>query len=322
MQIKWKEQQSTILGLGVILLVLGVFSYIIWITGKDSMDKIVEEEPPIEEYSSVSNESAGGEEELPEYPITKVDTTGWEYRETQLADVGLRYKVFNKDIDNRSGDLLSLEPHFDLESFGIQGLMIGAESNIRLGKGYDKISINDCVNCGGGPYDPAPGRMNIDIVENSELNLNDISDILLNQTCSYSIVKTDDINPYAMNEKCTTDEEFVAYNPSLKLRESKKIGDIVNLRVSGKEILQYKNPFITTDKISQLIQYPIAIGVQDLSENNIEDPEIVFDDQLVFVIDLGNDKFAVITQSAYPEDRVKTNSLMHTILSTIEVMNL
>ena len=326
MQIKWKEQQSTIVGFGVILLVLGVFSYVIWTTGKASRDEMVIEEVPLGESPEVANKTSSEETKLPEYPITKVDTTGWEFRETTLGNVGIRYKVMNKDLDNRSGDSnLFLDPHFDLKEYGINKLIISADNN-RAGKGYDEISINDCVNCGGGPYDPAPGRMRIDIVENSELNLSDIKNILLNQTCNYIIVPNEGMSPYTLNEKCSTDQQFISYNYSSKGRESQKIGDIINLRASGKEIIEYKNPFVTSDLASVLIKYPIAMGAQDLSTNNIEDPEIVFNDQIVFIVDLGDRVFALITyqlandESDNMEVEQKINNIMHTILSTIEVI--
>jgi hypothetical protein len=316
----WQKDKLTIIGFGIIFVILGVFGYFLWDMNREPMAEVVTEEstPP---ETIVPETPASEEQELPEYPITKLDTTGWEYRETKLGDVGIRYKVMNQNLDNRVGDDKFLDPHFDLKEFEINGLMWGADNKVRFGKGYDMIQVFKCINCGGGPYEPAPGRINIDIVETSNLNLRDIENILLNQTCSYSIVKTDDMNPYTLNEKCTTGEQLVAYNSSSQIRESKKIGDIINLRVSEKEISQYKNPFISTDKASQLITYTIAIGAQDFSENNIDDPEIFFDNQLVFIVDLGNDKFAIITQSDFPEnEEMKATRIMHTILSTIEVL--
>ena len=316
----WQKDKLTIIGFGIIFVILGVFGYILWDMNREPMAEVSMTEPA-PTLSPVIPKPVE-KKDLPDYSITKVDTTRWEYRETKLGDVGIRYKVMNKDLDNRSKDLMDLDPHFDLGN-DIGGLMFGADNKARLGKGYDEIIVNDCINCGGGPYDPARGRINVDIVETSELNLSDIENILLNQTCSYTIVPTEGIGmtPYTLDEKCSTDEKFIAYNSSSKGRESQKIVDIINLRVSGKEILQYKNPFISTDKASQLIKYPIAIGSQDYSENNMDDPEIKFDNQLVFVIDLGNDKFAIITQSAYPEnEEMKATNIMYTILSTIEVL--
>jgi hypothetical protein len=315
----WQKDKLTIIGFGIIFVILGVFGYLLWDMNREPIAEVSVTDPA-PTLSPVIPKPVE-KKDLPEYPITKVDTTGWEYRETKLGDVGIRYKVMNKDLDNRSGDSSFLDPHFDLGKYDIGGLMFGVDNKERLGKGYDKISINDCINCGGGPYDPARGRINIDIVETSELNLSDIENILLNQTCNYTIIPTEGMTPYTLDEKCSTDEKFIAYNSSSKGRESQKIVDIINLRVSGKEILQYKNPFISTDKASQLIKYPIAIGSQDYSENNMDDPEIEFDNQLVFVIDLGNDKFAIITQSAYPEnEEMKATNIMYTILSTIEVL--
>ena len=321
MKINWQENKLTIIGFGIIFVILGIFGYLLWDMNKEPMAEVIVTEPiPAPVETEPSEVGVVEEEELPDYPITKVDTTGWEYRETKLGDVGIRYKVMNKDLDNRSKDLMDLDPHFDLGN-DIGGLMFGADNKARIGKGYDEIIVNDCINCGGGPYDPARGRINIDIVETPELNLSDIENILLNQTCNYTIIPTEGMTPYTLDEKCSTNEKFIAYNSSLKGRESQKIVDIINLRVSGKEIVQYKNPFISIDKASQLIKYPIAIGSQDYSENNMDDPEIEFDNQLVFVIDLGNEKFAIITQSAYPEnEEMKATNIMYTILSTIEVL--
>lgn len=62
MQIKWKEQQSTILGFGLILLVLGIFSYVIWTTGKDSMNEMVIEETPIGEAPETEVSTPIGDE--------------------------------------------------------------------------------------------------------------------------------------------------------------------------------------------------------------------------------------------------------------------
>jgi hypothetical protein len=323
----WQKDKLTIIGFGIIFVILAAFGYLLWDMNKEPMAEVVTESTPPE--TIVPETPASEEQELPEYPITKVDTTGWEYRETKLGDVGIRYKVMKKDLDNRVGDDKFLDPHFDLEEFGIKGLIIAADNKDRLGKGYDIIDITNCVNCGSGPADPAPGRINIDIVENPELNLSDIKNLLLSETCNYKVIE-DPMEylmfPYVIDEKCSTDEQFISYSFSSKARESQKIGDILNLRVSGKEISQYKNPFITTDKASQLIKYPIAISALNISE-------IEFDDQILFIMDLGNNKFAIITQSnarfqyapgAYEEDdstyNERANNLMHTILSTIEVL--
>ncbi|MEY3470932.1 MAG: hypothetical protein RLZZ223_282 [Candidatus Parcubacteria bacterium] len=322
----WQKDKLTIIGFGIIFVILAVFGYLLWDMNREPMAEVVTESTPPE--TIVPETPASEEQELPDYPITKVDTTGWEYRETKLGDVGIRYKVMNQNLDNRVGDDKFLDPHFDLEEFGIKGLIIAADNKDRLGKGYDIIDITNCVNCGGEPYEPAPGRIDIDIVENPELNLSDIKNLLLSETCSYTIVEDplNEMSPYTLDEKCSADEQFISYSFSSKAREFQKIGDILNLRVSGKEISQYKNPFINTDKASQLIKYPIAISALNISEIN-------FDDQILFIMDLGNDKFAIITQSnarfqyapgAYKEDDSKynerANNLMHTILSTIEVL--
>jgi hypothetical protein len=329
----WQKDKLTIIGFGIIFVILAVFGYLLWDINREPMAEVVTETTPPE--TIVPETPASEEQELPEYPITKLDTTGWEYRETKLGDVGIRYKVMKKDLDNRVGDDKFLDTHFDLEEFGVKGLIIGADNNSRLGKGYDSMTIVNCVNCGQFPYIAEPGQINVNIIESS--NSNDIENIFLNQTCDYTVINTKadgGMYPFDVNKKCSTDEKFTSYNLESNKRELRQIGDIASLRFKKSSVTKYKNPFIRLDKVSQLIKYQVATGNLDgYTGDNIDNSTLQLNDQLLFIIDLGNSKFAIITQSnadfkyapgAYKEDDAtyneRANNLMHTILSTIEVL--
>ena len=325
----WQKDKLTIIGFGIIFVILGVFGYLLWDMNREPMAEVVMEPTPITtkiEPKVDSPPMIPAKEELPEYPITKVDTKGWEYRETKLGDVGIRYKVMNQNLDNRVGDDKFLDPHFKLNKYDLNGLMIGPDNQKRLGKGYDSVTIVNCVNCGKFPYTAEPGQINVNIIESSNSNLSDIENIFLNQTCDYTVTKADGgMNPFDVNKKCSTDEKFTSYNLESNKRELRQIGDIASLRFNKSSLTKYKNPFISLDKVSQLIKYQVATGDLDgYTGDNIDNSTLQLNDQLLFIIDLGNSKFAIITQSNAREDNKtqesKANNLMHTILSTIEIL--
>lgn len=223
----WQKDKLTIIGFGIIFVILGIFGYLLWDMNKEPIAEVSVTEPtpaPVEVEPKVMDPEPVEEKELPDYPITKVDTTGWEYRETKLGDVGIKYKVMNKDLDNRSGDslLFPLAPHFDLGQYDLNGLMIGSDNIKRLGKGYDSMTIVNCVNCGSFPYQAEPGQINVNIIESTNSNLRDIENIFLNQTCDY-VVKNQSpdggMTPFDVNKKCSTDEKFTSYNLEANKRE-------------------------------------------------------------------------------------------------------
>jgi hypothetical protein len=330
MKMNWEQNKLTIIGFGIIFVILGIFGYLFWDMNREPMAEVIVSETTIAPVETESSEvGVVEEEELPDYPITKVDTAGWEYRETKLGDVGVRYKVMNKDLDNRSGDSLFLDPHFDLGKYDLNGLMLGLDNIKRLGKGYDSMTIVNCVNCGKFPYTAEPGQINVNIIESTNSNLRDIENIFLNQTCDYTVTKADGgMNPFNVNKKCSTDEKFTSYNLESNNRELLQIGDIAALRFNKSSVTKYNNPFISADEVSTLIQYQVATGNLDgYTGDNIDNSTLQLNDQLLFIIDLGNSKFAIITQSNakfWWEDNKtqesKANNLMHTILSTIEVL--
>ncbi|MEX0598314.1 MAG: hypothetical protein WD512_17635, partial [Candidatus Paceibacterota bacterium] len=260
-------------------------------------------------------------EELPEYPITKVDTTGWEYRETKLADVGIRYKVPSSVnlgllINDKNYDKFSLTKYSLPDLYGT-----GIENQERLGKGYDGFNVVACLACDAVPV----SNVSIDIVETSDLNLKDIENLVITETCEYKIreLGEDEINyvRYIAEPQCKKEQRLKGYNWSSQTRTLQSLNEIIRLRVSGENITQYKNSFVSnSNSVSNLVQYPVvaAYGV------NEETKTLKLDNQLLFIIDLGNDKFAIITNTlqltyAYSVQQ-KINNLMHTILSTIEVL--
>lgn len=329
MQIKWKEQQSTIVGFGVILLVLGVFSYVIWNTGKASMDEMVIEEIPLGESPEVSNTTSSEETKLPDYPITKVDTTGWRNQEFALNNVGIRYKSPDFDTSLRSYGLPEKYSLFQWD--GVDKLDL--KSNYGFSIDY-LISINPFgLNTGGGAYWAHP--IEISIIESKDLSLENIFNVFANEQCEYEIVERefDDYGSlYSAEPKCKTKETIMGSvlktqsdGTFVRERENKRLDEVTSLCVSGEKIEQFNNPFIFQDgmnNVSNLIKCNSILGVDN-------DRKLQIRDRVLFVLALEDNQFAIINyqDTGIPgangiekDNSQKANNLMHTILSTVEVL--
>jgi hypothetical protein len=315
----WQKDKLTIIGFGIIFVILAVFGYLLWDMNREPMAEVIPE--TISTETIISETPASKEQELTEYPITKVDTTGWEYRETKLGDVGVRYKV---PSSVNLGLLIDDTNYakFSLTKYSLPDLYAtGIENQERLGKGYDGFNVVPCLACEAAPV----SNVSIDIVETSDLNLKDIENLVLTETCEYKIreLGEDEINyvRYIAEPQCKEEQKLKGYNWASQTRTLQSLNEIIRLRVSGENVTQYKNSFVSnSNSVSNLVQYPV-VAVYGVNE---ETKTLKLDNQLLFIIDLGNDKFAIITnklQLNYETSiQQKINNLMHTILSTIEVL--
>ena len=318
----WQKDKLTIIGFGIIFVILGVFGYLLWEIGNIKTPEIIDT-PVVATPPIIEKEPEIVKEELPEYPITKVDIKGWINREIKVGNVGLKYKVpsaIDSEIDE-------LNP---LKQYGLPELnLVGADKNYLIG-GSDFISIVPCLGCDA----PSYATIGINIIKTKELSLKDIENVFATQTCEFDIVKLEEVDyfmniKYAAEPKCKTKETAEAYSYSSNNRENQRLDEFIKLRVEGEKISQYKNPFsLEQDNVSKLLQYPVisVFGVKD-SGIEVEDPNtktLNVDDQILYVIDLANNNFAIIIYDVrgFPEtvDSQKANNLMHTILSTIEVL--
>lgn len=318
----WQKYKLTIIGFGIIFVILGVFGYLLWDMNKEPMAEVSVTEPTPAPVESESSEVEVLEKEtLPDYPITKVDTTGWEYRETKLGDVGVRYNV----PSSVNLGLLINDTNYDkfsLIKYGLSDFFItGIDNQERLGKGYDSFNIAPCLACEVAPV----SNVSVNIVETSEVTLNNMENLFVNETCEYKVreLGEDEINyvKYVAEPQCIKSQKLKGYSWDAQTRKLQSLNEIVKLRVSGEDITQYKNSFTPNlNSASNLIKYPV-VAIYGVNE---ETKKLNLDDQLLFVIDLGSNKFAIITntlQLTYePSVLKKVNNLMHTILSTIEVL--
>jgi len=330
----WQKDKLTIIGFGIIFVILGVFGYILWDMNREPMAEVSVTEPtpapapatitaPTKTDPKVVDPEPVEKEALPDYPITKVDTNGWINREIKVGSAGLKYKVPSA-IDSEIG-----EPN-PLRQYSLPKLYLdGADKKFLIG-GSDFIGIGPCLACDVPYY----ATVSINIIKTKELNLKDIENVFATQTCEFNIVKLEESDyfmniKYVAEPKCQTKETAETYSYSSNSRKNQRLDEFIKLRVEGENISQYKNPFsLEQDNVSKLLQYPVisVFGVKD-SDIEVEDPntkKLSVNDQILYIIDLSNNNFAVISYEVrgFPEkvDSEKVNNLMHTILSTIEVL--
>ncbi|MGA1050459.1 MAG: hypothetical protein ACO3TG_03105 [Minisyncoccia bacterium] len=329
MKIDWQQNKLTIVGFGIIFVILGVFGYILWDMNREPLAEVVMEPTPITtkiEPKVDSTPVIPAKEELPEYPITKVDTTGWESKEFKVGDVGIRYKSPSFD-NNLIKYGLSKESYlFSWDEKSKQDL----ESDYLL-------SINPFGKSGTGvSYWIQP--IKITFVESSSLSNQNIYDVFAKQTCKYDVVEVPENEryydqKYKIVPKCNTKEQVVGsvYKPiadinqeATRIRQIKRLDEVVSLCSGDSEIVEYNNPFIDENNTtsSSLIKCKVVSG----ADNN---KNVRYNNRELFILSLANNSYAVIEyqNTGIPGDNgidsVKTeaaNNLMHTILSTIEVL--
>ena len=323
----WQKDKLTIIGFGIIFVILGIFGYLLWDMNREPMAEVSVTEPaPAKTDPKVVDPEPVKENELPDYPITKVDTTGWESREFKVGDVGIRYKSpsFNNNLIKYG---LTKESYlFSWDEKSKQDL----ESDYLL-------SINPFGKSGTGvAYWIQP--IKISFVESSSLSNQNIYDVFAKQTCTYDIVEVPENEryydqKYKVVPKCNTKEQVVGsvYKPitdinqeSTRTRQIKRVDEVVSLCNRDSEIMEYKNPFI--DKNNTLSSSLIKCKVVSGADNN---KNVRSNDRELFILSLSNNKYAVIEYQNTGivgnngVDGLKTqaaNNLMHTILSTIEVL--
>jgi hypothetical protein len=326
----WQKDKLTIIGFGIIFVILGVFGYLLWDMNREPMAEIpVQDTPVVTTPPIVEKQPEIVKKDLPDYPITKVDTTGWESKEFKVGDVGIRYKApsFDKNLPNKYG----LPKTYNL--FRWDG-----SDKIDLSSDY-LISVNPSGVATGVGYYLNP--IEISIIESKDLSLTDIFNVFSTQTCKYDIVEVPEEErfydqKYDINPLCRTQEQVIGsvYKPgsiidinieSTRVRESKRLDKVTALCLDGEKTEQFKNPFIVQNDINKatnLIKCNSIFGVDN--NKNIQKRE-----RELFILSLSNNKFAIINyqDTGIPgvngidkDNSEKVNNLMHTILSTIEVL--
>jgi len=279
---------------------------------KEPMAEVSVTEPtpaPVEVEPKIIDPELVKEKELPDYPITKVDTTGWEYRETKLGDVGIRYKTVPLKKDSST----SLSP------YGISGsgiLVISLWSNrssedVKLGK--DIVFTTTCGGpCGGTP----PNFIKVQIIDDKQSTITSLTDLFSKDSCEYEII--DDGEADGMSYR---------YNAQSKCNNKTNYDEqkLPPLCVAGSEIKKYRNPFVG-QSASDLIQCKVVSNAKSVDDSSSK-PVLNLVDRELFIVDLGNAKLAVVSHQLANNPLVydastkqKINNLMHTILSTIEVL--
>ena len=329
MKMNWEKDKLTIIGFGIIFVILGVFGYLLWDMNKEPMAEVSMTEPaPAKTDTKVMDPDPVKEKELPDYPITKVDTAGWESREFKVGDVGIRYE----------------SPSFDnnLTKYGLtkESYLFSWDEKLKQDLESDYLlSINPFGKSGTGvAYWIQP--IKISFIESLVLSNQNIYDVFAKQTCTYDIVEVPENERYydqkykvIPKSECNTKEQVVGsvYQPitdinqeSTRTRQIKRVDEVVSLCNRDSEIMEYKNPFIDQNntRSSSLIKCKVVSGV----DNN---KNVRSNDRELFILSLSNNKYAVIEYQNTGivgnngVDSLKTqaaNNLMHTILSTIEVL--
>lgn len=299
----WQKDKLTIIGFGIIFVILGVFGYLLWDINREPIAEISVIEPtpvPAKSDPKVVDPDSVEKKELPDYPITKVDTTGWEYRETKLGNVGLKYKTVPLNANTST----SLNP------YGIAGLNLFSAEDVKLGK--DIIFTTNCGGpCGGTPYN----FIKVQIIDDKQYTITSLTDLFSKESCEYDIIDSGEADGmsyrYNAQSKCNNKPNY---------NEQK----LPPLCVSDSEIKKYRNPFVG-QSVSDLIQCKVVNNAKSVDDNSSK-PVLNLVDRELFIVDLGNSKLAVVSHQRAndPEDdsstKQKINNLMHTILSTIEVL--
>jgi hypothetical protein len=329
----WQKDKLTIIGFGIIFVILAVFGYLLWDMNKEPMAEVVMETIPTDNI--VPETTASEEQELPEYPINKVDTTGWESKEFKVGAVGIRYK----SPESTSGSLTRYGLPKDYSVFNYDAIINKSDLGSNYGLSIDYLlSINPYGFTTGGGYWLHP--IEISVVESNDLSLDNIFNVFANKQCKYEIIKLESDNYgslYREVPKCETKEQVKGYEYDEKFNEQnvkttitraeklKRLDEVTALCINGDRIDQFKNPFVVQNneaQVSNLIRCNTVLGVDN--DQNIQTRE-----RELFVLALKNNIFAVINyqNTGIPGDNgvdsVKTeaaNNLIHTILSTIEVL--
>jgi hypothetical protein len=307
----WQKDKLTIIGFGIIFVILAVFGYLLWNMNREPVVEVVTEPTQITTKIAPKVDSTPvipAKEELPEYTITKVDTKGWVYRETKLGDVGLKYKTvpLKKDFST------SLSP-YGISSSGISVVSLWSNrsaEDLKLGK--DIIFTTECGGpCGGTP----PNFIKVQIIDDNKYTITSLTNLFAKESCEYDIIDSGEVD--AMSYR---------YNAQAKCNDKPNYDEqqLPPLCVSGSEIKRYSNPFVSKSA-SELIQCKVVNNAKNVDDSSTKLVLNLVDREL-FVVDLGNSKLAVVSHQLNndPEytdsTKQKINNLMHTILSTIEVL--
>lgn len=329
-----QKDKLTIIGFGIIFVILAVFGYLLWDMNREPIAEVSVIEPsPAPAKTDPKVVDPVEKETLPDYPITKVDTVGWESKEFKVGDVGIRYKLPTSKINlTRYG----LPQKYNIFSYDASIDKSDVFSNYRLEIDY-LISINPLgITYGGGYY---LNPIEISVVESKNLSLRDIFSAYSTQTCKYDIIEEGGMGySYTATPKnCETEEQVTGYEydekfngPNVKatitrVEKQKRLDEVTALCLDGEKIEQFKNPFIVqnnTNQATNLIKCNSILGVDD--NKNIQKRE-----RELFILTLDSNKFAIINyqDTGIPgvngiekDNSEKVNNLMHTILSTIEVL--
>ena len=332
----WQKYKLTIIGFGIIFVILGVFGYLLWDMNKEPMAEVSMTEPaPAKTDTKVMDPDPVKEKELPDYPITKVDTTGWEFRETKLGDVGIRYK--SPISTNGNLTRYGLPSKYSLSAVDASIDKSDLFSNYKL-KIDALISVNPNGEAtGAGAYWLNP--IEISVVESENLSLSDIFSVYRTQTCKYDISEEGGMGYLytSIPKNCETEYQVTGYEydekfngPNVKatitrVEKQKRLDEVTALCLDGEKIEQFKNPFIVqnnTNQASNIIKCNSILGVDNNKNLQTREREL-------FILTLSNNKFAIINyqNTGIPgingierDNSEKVNNLMHTILSTIEVL--
>jgi hypothetical protein len=329
----WQKDKLTIIGFGIIFVILGVFGYLLWTMNNEPMAEVSVIEPAPAPVIPKPVEEVVKKQELPDYPITKVDTAGWESKEFKVGDVGIRYK---SPTSNISLTRYGLPQKYNIFSYDASIDKSDLFSNYRLKIDY-LMSINPIEGPSGGGYYLNP--IEISIVESNDLTLENIFNVFANNQCKYNVIESEGgMSLYEfIPQNCETQEQVTGYEydekfngPNVKatitrVEKSKRLDEVTALCLDGEKIEQFKNPFIVQNDINKatnLIKCNSILGVDD--NKNIQKRE-----RELFILSLNNNKFAIINyqDTGIPgvngiekDNSQKVNNLMHTILSTIEVL--
>jgi hypothetical protein len=329
----WQKDKLTIIGFGIIFVILAVFGYLLWDMNREPIAEVSVIEPAPVPVIPKPVEEVVKKQELPDYPITKVDTAGWESKEFKVGDVGIRYK---SPTSNISLTRYGLPQKYNIFSYDANIDKSDIFSNYILEIDY-LISVNpDGVNTGGVYYF---NPIEISIVESNDLTLENIFNVFANNQCKYNVIESEGgMSLYEfIPQNCETQEQVTGYEydekfngPNVKatitrVEKSKRLDEVTALCLDGEKIEQFKNPFIVQNDINKatnLIKCNSILGVDD--NKNIQKRE-----RELFILSLNNNKFAIINyqDTGIPgvngiekDNSQKVNNLMHTILSTIEVL--
>ncbi len=330
----WQKDKLTIIGFGIIFVILGVFGYLLWDMNREPIAEIpVQDTPVVTTLPIVEKQPEIVKEDLPDYPITKVDTAGWESKEFKVGDAGIRYKFPTSNINLT---IYGLPQKYNIFRYDASIDKSDLFSNYRL-KIDSLISINPRGVSEGGGYYLNP--IEISIIESSEINNNKIYNIFSKNTCKYDIIEEGGMGySYTATPKnCETEEQVTGYEydekfngPNVKatitrVEKQKRLDEVTALCLDGEKIEQFKNPFIVqnnTNQATNLIKCNSILGVDDNKNLQTREREL-------FILTLDSNKFAIINyqNTGIPglngiekDNSEKVNNLMHTILSTIEVL--